>query len=37
LRKSMDKPRGALYVALPLYDTAVTIELSMERADQVKP
>ena len=29
--------KGALYVALPLYTSAVTIELSRERADQVKP
>ena len=34
---SMDRPKGALYVSLRPYATAVTIELTVERADQVKP
>jgi hypothetical protein len=29
--------KGALYVALPPYATAVPVELTVERADQVKP
>jgi hypothetical protein len=33
----MDRPKGALYVELQPYDIAVTIELTGERADQVKP
>ena len=32
----MDRPKGALYVALP-NATAVMTELTMGRADQVKP
>jgi hypothetical protein len=29
--------KGSLYVALPPYATAVTVKLTVERADQVKP